>query len=48
VIISGTGELANLKGTFHGEQTAVPVEPASSTLTYQLVGPFSGNFWFQD
>lgn len=48
VIISGTEELADLRGTICRELTAVPVEPATTPPTYELVGPWSGTFWFLD
>lgn len=45
-IISGTGELANLRGTTQYYLTATPVEPQTDTPTYQVVGPTLGTFWF--
>ncbi len=45
-IVSGTGELANLRGTTQFEVHATPVEPATDPPTYELVSPTTVIFWF--
>lgn len=45
-IVSGTGELANLRGTTQWEIQATPVVPATDPPTYEFVSPTTVTFWF--
>ena len=45
-IVSGTGELANLRGTTKYEVQATEVKPATDPPTYEWILPTTITFWF--